>query len=315
MAEIAGQLTAAVVVPTYRRPDCLARCLGALNRQSRPPNRIVVVARSNDVPTIQELYRLRKSGIVFDLELVAEPGQAAAIEAGVAATTEAIVAHVDDDTEVSRGWLEGLLAHYGPDIGGVGGRDLIDGSRAPGTRPTVGRVLWYGRHIGNHHLGSGGSRDVDVLKNANISLRRELWVIDRRLRGAGAQTHLELDVCLRARAHNWRLIYDPDVTVGHYPAPRFDGDGRGTRSAAVVGDVAFNSLFASTKHLPSLRAAASIVFAFAVGSRAEPGLMLSLEAFAATPREWKRHLSILSATTRGRADGVVEGLRYRRRRR
>ena len=38
-----------VVVPTYRRPRDLGRCLDGLGKQSRPADEIAVVVRESDV--------------------------------------------------------------------------------------------------------------------------------------------------------------------------------------------------------------------------------------------------------------------------
>ena len=164
----------AVVVPTYRRSQCLGRCLRALSAQTRLPDRIVVVARTNDRATLDELEHLRKTGVGFELVRVSRPGQAAAIEAGVGSCSEQVVATVDDDTAASPDWLARLLSHYEDDVGGVGGRDVIEGG-GPGTEIVVGKVTWYGRVIGNHHLGVGPPRDVDILKGVNMSFRHDLW--------------------------------------------------------------------------------------------------------------------------------------------
>ena len=43
-----GALLVDVVVPTYRRPELLDRCLRALAAQHRLPNRVLVVARKDD---------------------------------------------------------------------------------------------------------------------------------------------------------------------------------------------------------------------------------------------------------------------------
>ena len=40
-----------VLVPTYRRPQDLARCLAALQKQERVPDEVVVVARPDDEAT------------------------------------------------------------------------------------------------------------------------------------------------------------------------------------------------------------------------------------------------------------------------
>jgi hypothetical protein len=51
-------------------------------------------------------------------------------------------------------------------IGGVGGRDYmhIGGVLQDGRARVVGKVPLFGKHIGNHHLGFGEPREVDMLK-------------------------------------------------------------------------------------------------------------------------------------------------------
>ena len=65
------------------------------------------------------------------------------------------------------------------------GTELAEGSRA-----VVGKLAWFGRLTGNHHLGVGGGREVDVLKGVNMSFRREAIAdlrFDQRMRGSGAK--------------------------------------------------------------------------------------------------------------------------------
>lgn len=55
---------------------------------------------------------------------------------------------------------------------------------------TIGVLIqWFGRIIGNHHLGVGLPQKVDFLKGANMSYRAQVLAtlrFDTRLRGAGA---------------------------------------------------------------------------------------------------------------------------------
>ena len=44
---------------------------------------------------------------------------------------------------------------------------------------TVGRVQWWGRRMGNHHLGAIAPVEVEWLKGANMSFRREAFAIGR----------------------------------------------------------------------------------------------------------------------------------------
>ncbi|MFP3693651.1 glycosyltransferase family 2 protein, partial [Burkholderia sp. SIMBA_048] len=77
-----------------------------------------------------------------------------------------------------------------PRLGGLGGRDWmhLKGSAVYGERPIVGKIARSGKVIGNHHLGAGEAREVDVLKGAHMSYRRDAIRnirFDTRLRGSG----------------------------------------------------------------------------------------------------------------------------------
>ncbi len=130
--------------------------------------------------------------------------------------------------------------------------------RSPPSRPgsadgearRVGRVSWWGRRVGNHHLRSG-LQDVDFLKGANMAFRasaREPF--DRLLRGDGAQVCNDLEATWSVRQRDWRVIHDPDVTVDHYPAPRHDDDTRDVRSTLAERAEEHNEVYALMRHAP-----------------------------------------------------------------
>jgi len=88
-------------------------------------------------------------------------------------------------------------------------------------------VHWFGRVIGNHHLGVGEPRET-CCKGVNMNYRRAAIAnlrFDQRLWGPGAQAHNDMAFSLAVR-RGWKLIYDPRVAVDHYPAQRFDEDQR-----------------------------------------------------------------------------------------
>jgi len=58
--------TVSVVVPTYGRPDSLARCLTALAAQSRAPEQVVVACRADDRLTLEALADLSEL-VAFDV--------------------------------------------------------------------------------------------------------------------------------------------------------------------------------------------------------------------------------------------------------
>src|SRR4051812_45892156 len=93
-----------VIVPTYRRPDDLRRCLAGLVRQRLPPAETVVVRRAGDRATEALVSELLEEAVV-DV-VVSEPGVLAAMTAGAAAARGDIVAFIDDDAVPRPDWLE-----------------------------------------------------------------------------------------------------------------------------------------------------------------------------------------------------------------
>ena len=268
----------AVLVPTYRRPADLARCLAALGRQSRPAERVIVVARAGDDATAAVLREPRP--LPLSVVLVEQGGVVAALNAGLDAVTADVVAFTDDDAAPRPDWLERVAEHFALDaaLGGLGGRDWIHhGAKLEdGARRLVGKVSWFGRCIGNHHLGVGPPREVDVLKGVNMSFRTQALNgvrFETRLLGGGAQVCNELGVSLAVKQRGWKLLYDPAVAVDHYPSIRHDEDQRNAFSRDAVRNAAFNETLLLCEHLGGWRRVVFLAWALAIGSRAAPGFV------------------------------------------
>jgi glycosyltransferase involved in cell wall biosynthesis len=106
-----------VVIPTYRRPDLLQRCLGPLLRQSFPRERyeIVVVDDGQTEDTRELVERLAAQTQGLPLLRYLRPqgtkGPAAARNRGWTAAEGEVVAFTDDDTIPDTDWLrEGWAA-------------------------------------------------------------------------------------------------------------------------------------------------------------------------------------------------------------
>ena len=300
-----------VIVPSYRRPVDLTRCLAALRVQRCAPNEVIVAVRAGDDDTQHLVDELASAWPELRRANVDRPGVIAAMNAALTLATSEIIALTDDDSEPAEDWLQRIVATFEarPDVGGVGGRD--DQVAAPGARADVGRLQWFGRVIGNHHLGVGPPRDVDVLKGVCCAFRGEaLRAIgfDERLRGAGAQVHWELALCLALRRAGWRLVYDPAIRVRHHVAVRHDADQlhRGRFDAAPHEDVVFNETLVLAEHLAGPRAIAYRLWTIAVGTAAEPGLMQLPRVLM---REGRVALLRWRATQRARREGFA-AVRY-----
>jgi glycosyltransferase involved in cell wall biosynthesis len=269
------------IIPTYRRPKDLARCLEALKQQTRPVDELVVVVRDTDVESWLLLETFNRSFLPLLTVKVSAPGVVEAMNAGLDAASGEIVAFTDDDAAPHPDWLERIEAHFLSDdrIGGVGGRDwLYCGTKLQelGESRIVGQVQWFGRVIGNHHLGVGIPRKVDVLKGVNMSFRRraiESFRFDKRMRGTGAQVHFELAFTLKLKQASWLIIYDPMVAVDHYPAQRFDEDRRNQFNRIALMNEVHNETLALLEYLSLPRRIVFIVWAVLIGTSKKRGFL------------------------------------------
>lgn len=304
-----------VIVPTYRRPSDLCRCLEALKGQERPADQVLVTVREDDRETNTFLREYEADPLPLRIVRLAVPGVIAAMSAGLTEAEGEIIALTDDDTAPYPDWLARIEAHFAadPQVGGVGGRDWQPNDHR--SRSVVGKVQWHGRVVGNHHLGVGEARAVDVLKGANCAYRAEPLKkigFEQRLRGNGAQVHWELALGLAMRRAGWKLIYDPAVAMDHFIAQRFDEDAnhRGFFSAAGLTNSVYNETLILLTYLPPLRRAAFLAWALLVGTWGEPGPLQVPRLLARRDKEvWGR----MRATYAGRLGAVSAIVRGRRR--
>ncbi len=318
-------LTVSVLVPTYRRPQDLLRCMRAISAQERLPDEVIVIVRDIDAETWVMVDRIRGE-VLSSLRTVRVdvPGQVQALNAGLAIAVGDIVAITDDDAEPHPDWVGRIVAHFerNSDVAGVGGRDFLHVNNVlqEGHERIVGRVPFVGRHLGNHHLGYGPVREVDVLKGVNGSYRtvalREIG-FDTRLRGTGAQVHWEISLCLALKRRGWKLLYDPAVAVNHYLAPRFDEDQRSGFNSLALRNAVFNETFIRIEHLAPVRRLFFMAWGILLGTRGSRGLIqwlrflpseggLSAAKFWAALQGRLDAWSALRELARGNDAGVVQ---------
>lgn len=298
-----------VIVPTYRRTKDLARCLAALQTQTRPADEIILVVRDTDKETWAFIEAFNLGSLPLRTETVSITGVVAAMNTGLEVAKGDIIAFTDDDAGPHPDWLERIETHFLADdrVGGVGGRDWVyHGTELEdGAREVVGQVQWFGRVIGNHHIGIGEPREVDVLKGVNMSFRRSAIAelrFDQRMRGTGAQVHFEVAFTLALRRAGWTLIYDPKVAVDHFRGQRFDEDKRDTFNGLAVTNAVHNETLILLEHFSPTQRTIFLVWAMLVGTRDAPGflqwLRFSAKEGTLAGKKWL-------ASVRGRWQGVL----------
>lgn len=210
-------MTVAIVIATYNRPDYVRTCLDHIRRQTRPPQRVVVVdASENDrtrtvVGTFEHVeYRRNHKGI----------GTTATSRAiGLEGLDQDIVAFIDDDAFAEPTWLEELVKPYADgEVMGVGGRALNDqpGETTQGLGE-IGLLLPSGQLTGWFAADPGRVVEVDHMLGANMSVRRTAVGSLGGIRDFYPGTCLreETDIALRMRRAGMRIVYAPSAVVRH----------------------------------------------------------------------------------------------------
>ena len=207
---------------TAERLASMDEAIAALDRGPGPPHEIVLVI--DHAPELLERVRDRWAA-VRAIPSEGPPGLSGARNAGVAASTGAVVAFLDDDAIPDGDWTRRLGEAYAdPAVRGVGGR----------VRPrwVAGEPRWFPDEfawvVGCTH--SGMPKERAAVRNvigANMSFRREDLLAVGGFRqefgriGKNAAGAEETDLCIRIGRHrpDGRILYDPAIAVEHVVPP------------------------------------------------------------------------------------------------
>jgi glycosyltransferase involved in cell wall biosynthesis len=224
MMHAALQVSMVICAYTEERWEDLETAVRAARDVLRPGDELVVVIDHND-----SLMRRATAAFAVEGDIVTtvapnagKRGLSGARNTGVGICSKPIVAFIDDDAAVHRGWREVLVSHYDdPNVAGVGG---YAEPVWPGSRP-VWLPLECDWVVGCSYSGLPGSvTDVRNVMGCNMSFRRELL-----LRSGGFNTDIgrvgkhpvgceETEFCIRL-VQRWpskRILFDPDLRVSHH---------------------------------------------------------------------------------------------------
>ncbi len=318
----------AVLIPTYRRPAYLERCLHSVLQQTRRPRCIVVVVRDDDEASIALLQRFRDerlstskeeralSGSQVEIHMVSVtlPGPVWAFKQGVEVlrTREDVelIFLIDDDAEAEPEWIERGSRHFAdPRVGIVAGRIIPYRNGHPVDLPPVkrvGAVTWYGRYIGGFEQPGEARAPVPVagFQGANAAIRRailERITVDPRFIGYGLQ--FELDIAFQVRRLGYGILFDPECRVHHFEAPRAIREEAREDLKRLIYTYSHNHTYLMLKHLPPFGKLAFLLYFLVRGERRSLGLLTALwEALRTPRRSWDEMLRLSLA-------GKWQGLR------
>lgn len=209
---------AASVVICSRTADLLERCLEALRRTTTGIDLQIIVIEHQSVETRQVAERFRCTVMPYSrLFNFADMNNVGAAEA-----RHGTLLFLNDDVTAQRdGWLEPLLALVNrPEIA-IAGAKLVYPS---GAIQHAGIALGIGEGTG--HIGRGQfasdlwrwlelRRNVSAVTGACMAIRRDVFVELNGFDTAFAVNYNDIDLCLRARAAGYKVVYEPAAVLRH----------------------------------------------------------------------------------------------------
>jgi GT2 family glycosyltransferase len=196
-----------IVVPTFRRPDLLARCLDALVHQNLDSYEVIVADDAALDSTREQIEALKACVPVRYVAVTGNHGPAAARNAGWRAARGEVVAFTDDDTIPDPGWAAAGLGAFDrdPTLAAATGRTEV---------PLPPRPTDYERN-------ESGLATAEFI-TANCFVRRsvleEVGGFDERFRIAWREdSDLHFELIERGR----KIVKVPEAVVVHpvRPAP------------------------------------------------------------------------------------------------
>jgi glycosyltransferase involved in cell wall biosynthesis/SAM-dependent methyltransferase len=208
-----------IIIPTFNNVALTRDCLSALQKNT-PAGlyEIIIVDNASTDGTIDFLKSEEQAGRLRTILNQENAGFARACNQGAQAAKTDLLLFLNNDTQVTPGWLDALTGAVRHPQAGLAGAKLLYAD---------GRIQHAGiEFIGNipdhpHRYAPAAApevnqfRELDMVTGACLMIRRELFLqlagFDESYRN-GVE---DIDLCLRVRAAGWKVVYEPKAVVFH----------------------------------------------------------------------------------------------------
>ncbi len=210
-----------IVIPVYNKVDYTYRCLKSIIEDSHTqiPYEVIVVDNASSDNTADLLRNTKGLIPIINQE---NKGFVGACNMGADKARGRYILFLNNDTQVTEGWLDSLLKPFEEDKNvGITGAKLL---YPDGTLQEAGNIIWQDASGWNY--GRGGDPDcpaycyekeVDYCSGACLMIPAVLWRkaggFDQRYAPAYYE---DTDLCFTIRKLGYKVIYQPLAKVVHY---------------------------------------------------------------------------------------------------
>jgi len=241
---------ASIIIPVYNKFPYTLACLQSLAQHAGNGDFEVIVV--DDCSSDETREALAGIGGIRTLHNEHNLGFIGACNAGAAAARGAFLVFLNNDTQVTAGWLDALLNTFDQhrDVGLVGAKLVYPDGRLQ----EAGGIVFsdasgwnYGRFGDPRDPAYNFVREVDYCSGAAIALRRSLFEqlggFDTRYAPAYYE---DTDLAFQVREAGLRVLYQPASTVIHFEGITSGTDtGSGTKRYQVINQQKFAERWAA----------------------------------------------------------------------
>ncbi len=207
-----------IVIPVFNQVGHTFRCLSSLLAHSRIALEIIVVNNASSDGTGPMLEAMSGIRVIDNKENL---GFVHACNKGASEARGDYLLFLNNDTEVTDGWLEALLTPFEDDTVGIVGARLV---YPDGRLQEAGNIIWQDGSGWNVGRGDDPElpeynylRDVDYCSGACMMIPRHLWQTIGGFDTRFAPAYYEdTDLCFSVRDKGYRVVYQPASRVIHY---------------------------------------------------------------------------------------------------
>jgi GT2 family glycosyltransferase/glycosyltransferase involved in cell wall biosynthesis/2-polyprenyl-3-methyl-5-hydroxy-6-metoxy-1,4-benzoquinol methylase len=207
-----------IIIPVYNQCKHTFRCLESILKNSTVPYEVIVVDNASDENTAQMLDAMEGIRVIHNEE---NQGFVSACHQGTEKGEGENYLFLNNDTEVTQGWIEAMLSPLEAKKAGIVGAKLI---YPDGRLQEAGNIIWQDGTGWNYGRGDNPDlpqysylKEVDYCSGACLLVKKDLWNdlggFDRRYAPAYYE---DTDLCLAARQMGYKVIYQPEARVIHW---------------------------------------------------------------------------------------------------
>jgi len=212
-------ISVSIVIPVFNKCDYTLRCLlSILENTSNVAYEVIVVDNASSDSTQEMLSSFEGIVVIRNDD---NKGFVGACNTGAGKAEGEFVLFLNNDTEVTSGWLEAMCQPFEEPKTGLVGAKLV---YPDGTLQEAGNIIWQDASGWNYGRGDDPQKPeycyrkkVDYCSGACLQIRNVLWKEIGGFDSRYAPAYYEdTDLCFEARKRGYDVIYQPEAVVVHY---------------------------------------------------------------------------------------------------